>query len=287
MSPLAQALHYARRGWRILPLRLVGGSKVPLIRRWPELATADQEQISRWWTDWPDAVIGAATGQPFVVLDVDRKNGVDGFETLDALGISTLPDTPIAHSPNHGVHLYFRPPAGRILRNTTGAQGMGVGLGLDWRGEGGFITLPTPGTGYRWDPLLNFDTCEPADPPRAALPRPPEPRQAVAPVQPCRGLSPYGEAALDSAARRILAAPRGQQEATLNSEAFAIGRLAGAGAVPAGFARDVLHWAASQMHDFDFSRPWAVRELTEKINRSFAQGMARPRPHVGGNRRYA
>ncbi|MGD9615134.1 MAG: hypothetical protein AB7H90_05985 [Alphaproteobacteria bacterium] len=100
---------------------------------------------------------------------------------------------------------------------------------------------------------------------------------AGSPPKPMRGLSPYAEAALDNAARRIMAAPNGEQETTLNSEAFAIGTLAGAGAIPAHFAREVLAWAARQMPFYDPHRPWSQRELDTKVERAFAAGMRRPR----------
>jgi hypothetical protein len=74
-----------------------------------------------------------------------------------------------------------------------------------------------------------------------------------------------------------MAAPNGAQEATLNSEAFAIGTLAGAGAIPARFARDVLLWAARQVPSYDPRRPWHPRELEAKVERAFAAGLRRPR----------
>jgi hypothetical protein len=94
----------------------------------------------------------------------------------------------------------------------------------------------------------------------------------------CSELSPYGEAALRSAAEKILTAPDGQQEATLNGESFSIGRLAGCGGVPAGLALEVLLTAARAMPSFDHRRPWRVGEIEDKVRRAFAQGVARPRP---------
>jgi hypothetical protein len=51
-------------------------------------------------------------------------------------------------------------------------------------------------------------------------------------------------------------APAGAQERTLNAESFAIGTRAGAGAIPADFARRTLVWAAHHIPDHDRARPW-------------------------------
>jgi hypothetical protein len=42
-------------------------------------------------------------------------------------------------------------------------------------------------------------------------------------IRPTEVLSPYSEAALDRACRRIIGAPNGDQETTVNAEAFSIG----------------------------------------------------------------
>ena len=39
-----------------------------------------------------------------------------------------------------------------------GVQTSLLGPGLDVRGDGGYVILPSSGSGYTWDPLLNFDT---------------------------------------------------------------------------------------------------------------------------------
>jgi hypothetical protein len=96
-------------------------------------------------------------------------------------------------------------------------------------------------------------------------------------VRPATGLSPYAEAALDGACRRILAAADGEQEQTLNGEAFSIGTLAGAGAIPADFARRVLLWAARQIPDYDHRHPWRAREIKRKVGCAFADGLRHPR----------
>src|SRR5262249_61915135 len=113
-------------------------------------------------------------------------------------------------------------------------------------------------SGYCWDPHYNLDTVPLATVPPALFPRPPQRTAPHRPLKPATGLSPYASAALNSACSRIVAAPDGQQEATLNSEAFAIGTLAGAGAVPSGFARSVVLYAARQIRHYDLRRPGSL-----------------------------
>jgi putative DNA primase/helicase len=274
----AAALAYARRGWPVFPCRL--DNKQPLVKHWPRVASRDEVQIRDWWRRWPRALIGVPTGRSgagFVVLDIDVKRAdQNGFDTLAELGHAVLPDTPMVHTRSGGLHVYFD-PGERSIRNTAGAKGRGIGRGLDIRGDGGYVIVPSPGSGYRWDPVYKLDDV-PLAPAPAWLGAPvPEPRRAARPVRPSRGLSPYAEAALDGACRRIITAPNGEQEATLNGEAFRIGTLAGAGGLPADFARRTLHWAASQVRNYDSRRPWSPAEIEGKVDRALADGLRRPR----------
>jgi hypothetical protein len=102
------------------------------------------------------------------------------------------------------------------------------------------------------------------------------PRCAAAP-QPVDGLDPYAEAALDGACRAIIGAPNGEQESTLNGECFSIGTLAGAGCIPADFARDTLHWAARQIVSYDPKRKWSDKTLRNKVDSAFDAGRRQPR----------
>ena len=132
-----------------------------------------------WTTDQKIALvrswlIGVPTGRVsgFVVVDIDRKPGADGIDTLDEIGVSILPETPIVHTPSGGLHLYFAAPPGEV-RNTAGARGRGLGRGLDFRGDGGYVIVPSPGSGYRWDAVWRLTTAPlaPLHPPSVPLPR--------------------------------------------------------------------------------------------------------------------
>ena len=87
----------------------------------------------------------------------------------------------------------------------------------------------------------------------------------------------YAEAALDSACGAIVSAPAGEQEGTLHREAFSMGTLAACGAIPEGFARRALLFAAQGMRAYDPRRPWHPEEIARKVDRSFTGGLAHPR----------
>jgi putative DNA primase/helicase len=277
---LDAALGYVRRGWSVFPCQWQGDRrKSPLIERGLHAATRNEAQVRDWWHHrWPNAHIGVPTGRAsgFVVLDVDVKGTVNGFDTLAEFGSAILPGTPMVHTASGGLHLYFLAPTQPEIRNTAGERGSGIGRGLDWRGEGGYVIVPSPGSGYHWDPDWKFDTAPLAPVPTALLPREPERRQAQ-PIEPTGGLSPYGQAALDYACCAIVAAPAGEQELTIVREAFSLGTLAGAGGIPRDFARRALQAAAGRVRDHDPRRPWRAREIEIKVNRAFDAGLDRPR----------
>jgi hypothetical protein len=272
---LDTALAYADGGWPVFPCIWAGPRrKRPLTPRGFKEADTDRRRIANWWGRWPRALIGTPTGRDFVVLDIDPQHG--GFDTLSALGFLNLPPTLTAITCSGGRHLYFALPD-RPIRNTGGARGRGIGSGLDWRGIGGYVIVPAPGTGYEWQQdTLSLAL---ASIPAALMPRDGEPQPAISGTPAvCNELSPYGEAALRSAAGKILCAPNGEQEATLNGESYSIGRLAGCGGVPGDLALDILLTAALAIPSYDPRRPWRTRDIEKKVRAAFAEGLANPRP---------
>jgi putative DNA primase/helicase len=279
-TPDAAVLDYAQRQWPVFPCHWHGECrKRPLVVYGLHAATRDEAQIRQWWQRWPSALIGVPTGKAsgFVVLDIDVKDPRSyGYDTLAELGFAILPVTRMVHTSSDGLHLHFD-PGGHEIRNTAGKKGRGIGRGLDWRGEGGYVIVPSPGSGYWWDPHWNLDNALLAPVPAELMPREPIRLATDRPVRRTAGLSPYAEAVLDGACRRIIGAPDGEQEQTLNAEAFAIGTLAGAGAIPSDFARGALIWAARQIPDYDHRHPWRAAEIVRKVNRAFEDGVRHPR----------
>ena len=281
MTPLEAALVYARRRWPVFPCKQNGpGRKSPIVQNGFKDATYDETQIVEWWRRYPGALIGVPTGRitGFVVLDIDVKRpDANGFRTLARIGLKNLPWAPVVHTASQGAHIYFDPKE-REIPNTNGAKGRGIGTGLDWRGEGGYVILPSPGSGYSWDRTQNFRTAPLAPIPDALLPREPkEPAAAAHPIRPSDGLSRYAEVALDNACRNIAGAPAGSQEDTLHRESFSIGTLAGAHGIPEQFARAALIHAARMMRDYDPRWPWRSAEIEKKVDYSFERGLRHPR----------
>jgi len=158
------ALRYAERGWPIFPLWPRQGDKCacgdpgcknqgkhPIGHLAPngfKNATTDEKTITRWWQEYPDAGIGMPTGAAsgIDVLDIDFKNGKDGTSALDSLSrkLGALPKTRSALTPSGGEHFYFR--HAKDIRCSTDK----LGVGLDVRGDGGFVVLPPSHELYEW-----------------------------------------------------------------------------------------------------------------------------------------
>jgi putative DNA primase/helicase len=128
------AYHYAKLGWLVFPL--AAGDKMPAISRERGGrgfldATTNVDAIERWWTDYPDANVGIATGRWLLVIDIDPRKDSKWLESLHALA---LPPTLTVKTWSGGWHLYFSmPPDSRI---TIGANLL---PGIDWRGNGGYV----------------------------------------------------------------------------------------------------------------------------------------------------
>ena len=142
-APLDGALKHAGAGLPVFPCRNAPGQdghKAPLTKHGHKDATTDERQIRQWWAKYPNALIGMPTGavSGIAVLDIDRKNGKDGFPSVPGWkGLTPLR----VETGNGGAHLYFQ--AHRPIRNATGSDG------VDVRGEGGYVIVP-PSEGYSW-----------------------------------------------------------------------------------------------------------------------------------------
>jgi hypothetical protein len=145
---LKAALTYARRGVPVFPCE--PGAKRPLTRNGHWDATTDPHAIGRWWRRWPSANVGVPTGKKsgLVVLDVDvDDDGPESLARLEHAG-APVPKTARARTGGGGIHLYFRYPRERDIRNSAGL----LGPGLDVRGEGGYVVVPPSRTqgSYEW-----------------------------------------------------------------------------------------------------------------------------------------
>lgn len=149
----ASALEYARRGWSVLPL--AKRNKVPAIHGGFKSATDDEAQVQAWWSANPGHNVGIATGTPslglvVIDIDVDGATGEDGMETLTAWEREhgELPQTVTAITGRGGLHMYYR-------CNTPIGCSTNKDLGVDIRGDGGFVVAPPSvhpnGRAYAWE----------------------------------------------------------------------------------------------------------------------------------------
>jgi hypothetical protein len=267
LDPVSEALHLAGEGFACFPCGRDKAPTRPRDRGGRGFKDASVfEHRLRWlWRQFPGPLIGVATGlvSGIDALDIDGKHAE--ARAWWAENRKRFPQTRTHRTRSGGLHLFFVANAERHC--SVGK----IARGIDTRCAGGYVI---------WWPAAGFPVlCEGPISPWPSWLKPREPERIVVSLLPRKseGLSPYAEAALDSACRKIMAASDGEQEGTLNGEAFAIGRLAGAGGIPEAFARRALLWAAKQIPSYDPSRPWHPAEIEWKVNRAFDDGVRHPR----------
>lgn len=165
MTTLDAAIGYAQRGWYVVPLHGVndgrcscGREQCSAAAKHPRTAhglldaTTDQEQIAEWWSRWPRANVGIATGPSgLVVLDVDPRHGGDDSlaELRESLTVGDL-DTLSVLTGGGGAHYYFT-TGGATVRSGASV----LGNGLDIRATGGYVVAPPSqhisGNAYSWE----------------------------------------------------------------------------------------------------------------------------------------
>ena len=170
---LQTALAYAECGWGVFPVYEPGTSpsrcscgagldqtgqsqcsaaKHPRTRNGHRDASTDPKVIRVWWTRWPNANIGIATGtlSGLVVIDIDpRHGGGESWRDLVAeLGLSDL-DTPQVITGGGGMHYYFQYPSGHVPSRAN------IRPGVDVRAAGGYVIAPpslhASGGRYEWE----------------------------------------------------------------------------------------------------------------------------------------
>lgn len=152
---LVAALDYQKRGFSVFP---VGSDKVPLVSwRQFEKRSATEAEITSWWTLWPSANIGVATGaiSGIVVIDIEKEGSTNGYSP-----------TVTSRTGGGGWHLYYKHPGVRIKNSTKKLAPF-----TDVRGDGGYAVLPpsvhASGKEYEWQ-ISPHDT-DFADLPQAIL----------------------------------------------------------------------------------------------------------------------
>lgn len=249
---LDAALEYATRGWRVLPLHhprtdgtcscgkgeeCSSPAKHPRTKNGLKDATTDEATIRQWWSDWPAANIGLATGADsgFVVLDVDPGHGGEDTLLTHEEHHGPLPTDCRALTGGEGWHYLFQHPGERI-RNNAGTK---LGPGLDVRGDGGYIVAAPSRhiseNRYEWLTLVAADTELPTLPDWLLdrLRDDPEPERRPLPARPrpagTANGTRYGHEALDRECADIARAVEGTRNHTLNRAAYNLGQLVAGG----------------------------------------------------------
>ena len=147
---LEAALGYATAGWHVFPCQ--PRSKIPATQHGFKDATTDHAQIKAWWADMPDANVAIRTGEEsgLFVLDVDDKPGRSLDDALTQFPERLPEDLPTVRTGGGGLQYFFGFPKGRNLSISGGR----LGLGIDTRGNGGYVVAPPSihphGTTYQW-----------------------------------------------------------------------------------------------------------------------------------------
>ena len=250
---LRAALSYARRGWPVLPLHKItprgcscgspgcgSPAKHPRTRHGLDDATTDESTIRSWWRRWPRANIGLRTGERFDVADIDEQS--QALSSLHRAAGRNFAWVGPRVKTSRGWHLYVAP---------TGAGTRNQALpGLDWKGKGGYVVAPPSlhpsGWQYRWDDLHReapipeaprwlLDALKPPATLRTAWTgntRPPAPKPDLQPeMKPPDKPAAYWSKALKGEVDKVLGAPEGTRNDTLNRAAFKLGRAVSAGAL--------------------------------------------------------
>jgi putative DNA primase/helicase len=170
-----QAQYYARRGFKVLPVaNVVRGicqchrkaqcdrpGKHPLIAKGVKAASLDRKQINAWWTTYPYANIGVATGKDsdLLVFDLDPRNGSEDTWKAILKELGNPPQAPKALTGGGGIHYLYKYPAEAVRSDTNGRL---LGAGIDVLSDGKYFIAPigshASGRTYRWSndaPLWN------------------------------------------------------------------------------------------------------------------------------------
>jgi Bifunctional DNA primase/polymerase, N-terminal len=202
-------------------------AKHPLVRHGCNDATTHAGQLERWWSRWPQANLGLATGVVFDALDVDGPAGLAALHQLARTADLRLPG-PLVATGGGGWHHWFA-PTGLGNRPPRGLAH------LDWRGRGGAVLAPPSrhisGRTYRWlrgldqAPLPEVPAALRArlDPDRSTTTRP------AVPSGPNTAGHPYGRTVLAAELAALHRAAPGHRNHTLNRTAFKVYRYVASG----------------------------------------------------------
>lgn len=271
------ALNIGGKGKPVFPCNV---KKHPMTEHGYLDATLDPDIISEMFSRPGVAGIGMPTGpvSGLLVIDRDRKNGVDGIAACTDLEaeLGPLPATLQQRTGSGGDQLFFIYPDGVDIPCSASK----VGPGIDIRSAGGYVIVPpsmNEAGAYVW-----LNRLQPAPLPQAwidRLARKPRPEYFTSCPNIIATLSTrYGAAALEKECRELAAMGANTgRNVRLNEAAFACGQLVAGGELVESEALTGLEQAAAACGLNEF-------EAGKTIQSGFSAGMAEPR-QAGG--RYA
>lgn len=260
---LTAALRYAELGWHVFPcwwpehnICACGDTdcgspaKHPIGPAAPHGhrdATTNPQQITDWWTRWPDANIAIALGPSHLfVLDVDGPDGAHALQDLEdsyePLNATLTADT--GRAEGSGVHRYYRQPDEPISNRKLAVK-------LETRGDGGYVIAPPSihisGRAYTWRDTGLTAAAEP-NPWLVAIATRPTPADPAPPTPPGQHTSvdELARRRLEGAAGKVALAPEGERNDVLNWAAHTAGRLIGAGRLDREHVEHTLTIAAQR-----------------------------------------
>ncbi len=200
-------------------------------------ASRELSQITQWFVRAPWANIGLVANDDFWILDVDPGHG--GEESITKIEVITgpLPKTVVAITGSGGRHIFFKPPAGKRVRNTTNVLGEEF-PGLDTRaGNRGYIvavgSIHRSGRRYEWAPGCAPGEVEVAEAPgwliERVVEKPRERRSAPMPASITDLERRRAQGLLEWAANEAASAAQGERNNTLFKMAAMVGGWVGAG----------------------------------------------------------
>jgi len=238
-EPATWAYAYAAVGMAIFPC---GANKRPLTLHGFKDATTDEETIAAWWRSCPFADPAWAVPTDIVVLDLDGGAGLKSFAAEEGRDADSI-ETPTATTPRGGLHL-ITSAGGVAYRNSVRVNGKGV----DLRTAGGYIVLPSAGSGRAWIKPLSIPLA-----PAPAWVRPAEAHEGNAPTvtpQAAVPLSTFARYAVDNSlraiARHVARAPEGARNSLLFWGSCRFAEYARAGLLDPAFAAELLALAAAR-----------------------------------------
>ena len=146
-SLLQSALKYAEKNWYVFPCRekpyrftdkdgneQIRVEKTPYTLHGLKEASIDKEQISKWWAEYPDALIAVNAGMSnLICIDVDCKHHKNGLETWMKICGN---DEGALHSitVSGGYHIVYKVDSPK--KSTTSS------IGIDTRAENAYFIVP-------------------------------------------------------------------------------------------------------------------------------------------------